>query len=207
VSPNRSSSCGRSSPSSGFIVPISTIREACATETPSRSTGRPAHGRRIEQQVDEMIMEQVDFVDVEDAAVGGGEQTGLVGHVPGAERLLQIEGTDHPILARTDRQLHQSRGSLAELRLNMRAVRTQRIGLVRVTAESAALDDRDRRQHVSQRPDHGRLGRPLLAATSTPPTSGATVVRISASARSSDPTTAENGNDSTSHPSCSGRAR
>ena len=38
VSPNRSSSCGRSSPSSGFIVPTSTNRAACVTETPSRST-------------------------------------------------------------------------------------------------------------------------------------------------------------------------
>ena len=38
VSPNRSSSCGRSSPSSGFIVPTSRNRAACQTETPSRST-------------------------------------------------------------------------------------------------------------------------------------------------------------------------
>jgi hypothetical protein len=38
VSPNRSSSWGRSSPSSGFIVPTSTKRAACSTETPSRST-------------------------------------------------------------------------------------------------------------------------------------------------------------------------
>ena len=38
VSPKRSSSCGRSSPSSGFIVPTSRKREACRTETPSRST-------------------------------------------------------------------------------------------------------------------------------------------------------------------------
>ena len=38
VSPNRSSSWGRSSPSSGFIVPTSRKRAACRTETPSRST-------------------------------------------------------------------------------------------------------------------------------------------------------------------------
>ena len=71
--------------------------------------GRPPHRRRIEQQVDEMIMEQVDLVDVEDAAVSGGEQPGLIGHVPGSQGLLQVERSDHPVLARTDRQLHQSR--------------------------------------------------------------------------------------------------
>ena len=38
VSPNRSSSCGRSSPSSGFIVPTSRNDAACDTDTPSRST-------------------------------------------------------------------------------------------------------------------------------------------------------------------------
>ncbi|CPB02821.1 Uncharacterised protein [Mycobacterium tuberculosis] len=38
VSPNRSSSCGRSSPSSGFIVPISTKRASWEWEMPSRST-------------------------------------------------------------------------------------------------------------------------------------------------------------------------
>ena len=38
VRPNRSSSCGRSSPSSGFIVPTSRNRAAWRTDTPSRST-------------------------------------------------------------------------------------------------------------------------------------------------------------------------
>ncbi len=38
VSPNRSSSCGLSSPSSGFMVPTSRNLAACRTEMPSRST-------------------------------------------------------------------------------------------------------------------------------------------------------------------------
>ena len=38
VRPNRSSNCGRSSPSSGFMVPTSKNRAACWTDTPSRST-------------------------------------------------------------------------------------------------------------------------------------------------------------------------
>lgn len=37
-SPNRSSNCGRSGPSSGFIVPTSVMRAGCWWEIPSRST-------------------------------------------------------------------------------------------------------------------------------------------------------------------------
>ena len=43
---------------------------------------------------------------------------------------------------------------------------------------------------------------PFSPRTRTPPTSGDTVVKISASAMSWEPTTAENGNVLTSHPSC-----
>src|SRR5215207_8608539 len=46
------------------------------------------------------------------------------------------------------------------------------------------------------------LAVPFSPRTRTPPTSGETVVRIKASAMSSEPTTAENGNVRTSYPSC-----
>ena len=46
------------------------------------------------------------------------------------------------------------------------------------------------------------LAVPFSPRTNTPPTSGETVVKIKASAMSSEPTTAENGNVRTSHPSC-----
>ena len=46
------------------------------------------------------------------------------------------------------------------------------------------------------------LAVPFSPRTRTPPTSGETVVKIKASAMSSEPTTAENGNVRTSHPSC-----
>jgi hypothetical protein len=43
---------------------------------------------------------------------------------------------------------------------------------------------------------------PFSPRTKTPPTSGEMVVKIKASAMSSEPTTAENGNVLISHPSC-----
>ena len=36
-----------------------------------------AGGRDVEQKIDEMVLEQIDFVDVEKAAIGLGEQAGL----------------------------------------------------------------------------------------------------------------------------------
>ena len=165
VSPKRSSSCGRSSPSSGFMVPISTIREAWLTETPSRSTVERPGGGGVEQQVDEMIMQQVDLVDVEDAAVGGGEQAGLVGHLagcPGPACRSRAPITRSSLAP--DRQLDQPGRTRRWTRPCRAAVRAGRVGVGRVAAEPAALDDREVGEHVGQRPDHGGLGRALLAA-------------------------------------------
>ncbi len=75
--PKRSSSCGRSSPSSGFMVPTRMNRDGCDTETPSRSTVLMPHRRGVEQHVDDVIVEQVHLVDVQDVAVRLREHTGL----------------------------------------------------------------------------------------------------------------------------------
>ena len=77
ASPKRSSSCGRSSPSSGFIEPTSTKRAACSWRDPFALDPVDAGGGDVEQHVDEVVGEQVDLVDVEHAAVGRGQQAGL----------------------------------------------------------------------------------------------------------------------------------
>ena len=68
--PNRSSNCGRSSPSSGFMVPTNTNLASCRCDTPSRSMCT-AHRRGVEQDVDEVVRQQVDLVDGEQTAVPG----------------------------------------------------------------------------------------------------------------------------------------
>jgi hypothetical protein len=115
-----------------------------------------------------MIMEQVDLVHVEDAAVRGGEQARLVVDLAGAERLLQIEGADHPVLGRADRQLDQPGRPRGRLAGRVRPVRAVRVRMVGVTAEAAVLDHVEGGEDVGERPDHGGLGSALLAADQYP---------------------------------------
>ena len=69
--------------------------------------GRPAHGRGVEQQVDKVVVQQIDLVDVQQAPVGCRQQAGLVFGDPGRQRLLQVQGSDHPVFGRADGQFHQ----------------------------------------------------------------------------------------------------
>ncbi len=100
--------------------------------------GRAAHRGGVEQQVDEVVVEQVDLVDVEDAAVRGGQQARLVDDLAGAEGLLQVERADHAVLGGADRQLDQPGGASSRLRVAVRAVGAVRVRVDRVAAEPAA---------------------------------------------------------------------
>jgi hypothetical protein len=62
--PNRSSSCGRNSPSSGLPDPTSTNRAGWRIDSPSRSTTFSPDCATSEQQVDDVILQQVDLVDI-----------------------------------------------------------------------------------------------------------------------------------------------
>ena len=75
--PKRSSSCGRSSPSSGFIEPTSTNRAGWRWRDAVALDHVDARHGDVEQHVDEVVGEQVDLVDVQHPAVGGGQQAGL----------------------------------------------------------------------------------------------------------------------------------
>ena len=68
--------------------------------------GVDARGRHVEQEIHQVVLQQVDLVDVEEAAVGLGQQPRLERLDPGAERPLQVEGADHPVLGRPERQIH-----------------------------------------------------------------------------------------------------
>ncbi len=50
-----------------------------------------AQGGRVEQQVDQVIVQQVDFVHVEHPAVGGREQPGLERADPFGQRPADVE--------------------------------------------------------------------------------------------------------------------
>ncbi|OBG54893.1 hypothetical protein A5669_19290 [Mycolicibacterium fortuitum] len=65
------------------------------------------HGGGIEQHVDQVVVQQVDLIDVEHAAVGTGQQARRESVLTVAEHLLQIQRPDHPVLGCADRQFHQ----------------------------------------------------------------------------------------------------
>ena len=72
--------------------------------------GDGPHCGRVEQQVDQVVVQEVDLVDVQDAAMRLGQQTRLEVHGAVAQRLLEIDRTRHTILRRADGKLDQSYG-------------------------------------------------------------------------------------------------
>ncbi len=127
--------------------------------------GVAAHRRRVQEQIDEVVVQQVDLVDVQQAAVGVGEQTRLVADPTGAEGLLEVEGTDHPVLGGADRQLDQAgRAGRGRRRGVVRAVGAAGVRGGGVAAEPAAADHLLGGQQLREGADGRRLGRALLAA-------------------------------------------
>ena len=106
--------------------------------------------RHVEQQVDEVVLEQVDLVDVEEAAMGARQQAGLEALDALGQRFLQVERADDAILRRAERQVdHRHRrldrwqraGGLARA-----ALVAERGAGRRVAAVAAALDHLHARQ-------------------------------------------------------------
>ena len=57
-----------------------------------------ARGGDVEEEVDDVVLEQIDLVDVEIAAVGAGQQAGLKGFFAAGEGALDVEGADDAVL-------------------------------------------------------------------------------------------------------------
>ena len=123
-----------------------------------------AERRGVQEQVDQVVVQQVDLVDVEHAAVRAGEQSGLIRRDARGQRLLEVERADEAVLARTDRQLHEPSRTAGGGGIGVRTVGALRVGRRRVAGEPAARDDRHGRQQGGQSTDDGGLGRALLAA-------------------------------------------
>ncbi len=75
--PKRSSSCGRSSPSSGLPLPTSTKRAGWRMLSPSRSTTFSPEAATSSSRSTRWSSSRFDLVDVEKAAMGAGQQAGL----------------------------------------------------------------------------------------------------------------------------------
>jgi hypothetical protein len=131
--------------------------------------GHAAGGGRVEEQVHEVVVEEVDLVDVEDAPVGAGQEPRLVLDPAVGERALQVERAEDPVLGGAHGQFDQAhRAGLDPGPGRERTVRGERRGLGRIAGEAVARDDVDGRQHVGQGPHGGGLRGALLAPHEDP---------------------------------------
>ena len=127
-----------------------------------------AQRRRVEEQVDQVVVQQVDLVHVQHAAVRRGQQPWLVRLDPLGQRPLDVQRAEQPVLAGPHGQLDQpgrpgprprsSRGAGL-----VRAVRAVRVGVRGVAGEPAARHHVHVREDRGQRAHHRRLRGALLA--------------------------------------------
>ncbi|MDQ0712463.1 hypothetical protein QFZ55_001915 [Streptomyces luteogriseus] len=125
---------------------------------------RGAHRRRVQQQVDQVVVEEVDLVDVEDPAVRVGQQARLEGLHAFRQGPLDVQCADQPVLGGADGQFDHARGPGLERPRLVRPVRAAGVGGAGVAGEAAAGDDVQRGHERRQRSHRRRLGGALLAA-------------------------------------------
>src|SRR6266851_4953727 len=161
-SPKRSSSCGRSSPSSGFMVPTRMKREGCENDTPSlsteftpiaaasSSTSTMWSSRRLTSSTYRMLRL-------------------ASARTPGSKRRLDVDRAVVAILGGVDRQLDDTHAALVRgqesgvVKANL-ALGAKRLLVVGVASEVAALDHVVLRKKAGKRPHRRRLAGALFAA-------------------------------------------
>ncbi len=128
---------------------------------------------RVQQQVDKMIVQEVDLVDVEQAAVGGGQQPGAQRCDAFGERPVEVDRPGHPILGGSHRQLHHPHRPGHRRGLGgMRAVRAVGVGCDRVAGEPASRHHAQGWEQGRKPPHRRRLGSALLPADEHPTDGG-----------------------------------
>ena len=123
---------------------------------------------RVEQQVDQVVVEQVDLVHVEHAAVRRGQQPGLEGGRARGQHALDVQRAGQPVLGGSDRELGQRDRAQLGWCFAVGAGRAGGVGRGGIAGVRAAGNHRHRRQQRGQPADHGRLRGALLAADQDP---------------------------------------
>ena len=72
------------------------------------------HGN-IEQKIDKMVFEQVDFVDIEKTAIGLGEQAGFKALFARGQCTFEIEAADNAIFRGAQRQINEGHGAFLDV--------------------------------------------------------------------------------------------
>ena len=104
-------------------------------------------GGHVNQQVNQMVFQQIDFVDIQKATVRARQQPGLKGFDTLGQRTFQIKRTDDPVFGSTQRQVNHRhcnlvlRQGLLRMGPQCGAIGTRVVGPGRI-ATVAATDDR-----------------------------------------------------------------
>ncbi len=111
------------------------------------------HRRGVEEHVDDVVVEQVHLVDVEDVAVGLGEDARLELLLTALDRRLDVDRADDAILGRVDGQLDDAHPAApARQRVATRhalgALRALQIGVIGRAPIAAISHDVKRRAGV-----------------------------------------------------------
>ncbi len=114
-----------------------------------------------------MVVEQVDLIDVEDAAVDRREEAGVERHLPLADRPLHVDGAHHPVFGHPEREVDDADPAPFDVQVLTGGFFFGTDGTqaaVGIATVRAAPDHGDLGEHVGKRPDRGGLCSPFLAA-------------------------------------------
>ena len=148
------------------MVPTSTNRAACSTETPSRSTVERPIAAASSSRSTRWSCSRLTSSTYRIPRWARASRPGSYSALPSEQRALEVQRAEHPVLGGADGQLDQPhRPGLGRRRppANGPSGRERR-RVARVAGEPVAGDHVDRRQHGGQRAHDRRLRRALLAA-------------------------------------------
>ncbi len=127
-----------------------------------------AHGRRVQEQVDYVVIQQVHLVYVEQTPVRRRQHPWLELLSARLDGHLDIQRADHPVLCGAYRQVHETRGPVIARQVlppghALPTVVAEALGAVGVAAKGAIGYHVDLGQQRRQRSGRGRLGRTSLS--------------------------------------------
>ena len=135
------------------------------------------HGRGVQEHVHQVVVQQVHFVDIQNAPVGRGEQTRLKMLLAAFDGAFQIDGAQEAVLGGAQGQIHHHHGPVPagqDLALSaaLPAGVAHELGQLRVAVKRAARHHGDGGQELRQAPGRGGLGGALLAPDQHPADEG-----------------------------------
>ena len=124
----------------------------------------PAGGRRIQQYVDQVVVEQVDFIDIQKTAIRLGQQAGLEGPHAFAKGLFDVDGAAKPVFSGPQGQVHHRHLALFTHQGFTRLGPLAHLGALQVWIAGGAVvgiarHHLDFRQQVGEGPDGGGFAR------------------------------------------------